>query len=1334
VGEAKVTSEPRDLSAASASLDLTIGGTSDAPALNATFGTKDLTIGVGVAGVSDALQKLLAAFPSGAVAWVPNLSLAQADLLYGLTTRAVGTYVVVDDATGAELAWVFAYLVPISGTPQVAFGLALELAVDLGGTPLFGSLLSGVRITDFGVTYATQDFASDQIVLPPDAPSPLPAVPSGLGLGFAVDAGGSVWRFPPPSGSPADATTISWLPAAARLGRQPGTEGAEAPRELTLYRVAAAGSATAQTSWFPVQKSIGPLTVSRVGVVASEGTLGLALDAELTTDIMSIQLIGFSVSFAPANVTSTGSAVNTSNGPTVGLDGLSVEVSSSSLQIAGSLARSTSSTGSIEYDGSLLIQIGPYGINAVGSYAEIQGAASLFVFGIARGEFGGPPPFFITGLAAGFGVNRALRLPTPDQVASYPLVAAAVSPGSIPAGAAGTQNVLSTLNSGGWVPPTLGEYWVAAGVRFTSFELIQSFAVLTVQFGKDLTLALLGVSALQLPTDADFNNAKQTPLAFVYAEVELDIVVAPDAGVVSIEALLTPNSYVLYQDCKLTGGVAFYVWFGSSPYAGDCVCTLGGYHPAFQKPSYYPDVPRLGVSWKIGDVIHLTGESYFALTPSCAMGGGRLALTFAAGPLQAWFTAQADFIMYWRPFHFDIDVSVSIGVSCKVNLLLWSGTITVELGESLEIWGPPFGGVAHISWYVISFDISFGTTPQQPALVQNDWSDFERTSLPSPASICQSQPAAGLQSTVDTGSATTWVFLGEVIGLNIQTAVPVTQVVVTGPAGPTSLPPPLEFNGTYPPVNVFPLAQTGVASTLSVCIAYWTGTDWQPGQPLPAGPPLTSWSWSTVAGTLPQALWGQRGMTAQPTLGNTTVPAVVGATALGEVSIPAGIPIEAGALEAEPLRPRRLMLRQQPAGGPGSAAAGDSRPEIATSINATGDFRAGVAAAANAAGLATGLVGGTLPLFAAEIDAVLTDPPMLGPIGSTGPPGQSAPAGPAPGAARRTAAPAAPASPAVPVLRALFRCDPPAPLAPRGAPRAPGRASWTTATLLDLRTPKRRVPNRARPRARILQPGMTAIWDVPPGKTRSLSLAGESTLWIVAIDAAQRLLQAAMAPPGETTWPLAAGTRRVAVTALNAEPDAPAAGWHSHATLRMIASQTLLGDLALVRPQAPADPRRRRYRRGPRRVEDIALVAGGWMVDRNRTQGAGRIGAGWVETHLPPWCRTVAIGLIAAADSPGAALRVAPRVWLPGLAGEGRELRPHLMRTFADRARLAWRFDPPTDSEWLVVRASAPDGWSLAGVIGLRDPAADWARWPPEPERTAAPRSASRPSSLVSLR
>jgi hypothetical protein len=235
-----------------------------------------------------------------------------------------------------------------------------------------------------------------------------------------VDAEGSTQKFTLPPASSSNTTSPS-----------PATPQALAPPELDQASTAARplasqANGTPQISWITLQKSLGPLFIDRVGVVANNGTLGLALDAALNTDAVSIELTGFIVAFSPSSMASAP--------PTISLDGLAVAVHSGQLRIGGSLVR-TQAPGGTEYDGSLLIRISSYAINAAGSYTVIGGAASLFVFGIAQGEFGGSPAFFVTGLTAGFGLNRALRLPAADQVAKFPLIEAATQgPGFAPAG------------------------------------------------------------------------------------------------------------------------------------------------------------------------------------------------------------------------------------------------------------------------------------------------------------------------------------------------------------------------------------------------------------------------------------------------------------------------------------------------------------------------------------------------------------------------------------------------------------------------------------------------------------------------------------------------------------------------------------------------------------------------------------------------------------------------------------------------------------------------------------------------------------------------------------
>ena len=260
-------------------------------------------------------------------------------------------------------------------------------------------------------------------------------------------------------------------------------------------------------------------------------------------------------------------------------------------------------------------------------------------------------------------------------------------------------------------------------MRFTSFDLVNTTALLVVQFGQELEIALLGVSKITLPPPS---ASGESTVKYAYAELAMQGKLLPAKGFFSATAVLTPNSYVLDPACKLTGGFAFYVWFGEHDNAGQFVLTLGGYHPDFDPPAHFPKVPRLGFNWPLPGNVTISGEAYFALTPSAVMAGAGLQVLYSAGNLQAWFKAQMDALVSWAPFHYRLDISISIGASYRVNLLFVTTTLKVELGASLSIWGPPMGGRVHINWYIISFTISFGADEsQRPKALK--WEDAEGT-------------------------------------------------------------------------------------------------------------------------------------------------------------------------------------------------------------------------------------------------------------------------------------------------------------------------------------------------------------------------------------------------------------------------------------------------------------------------------------------------------------------------------------------------------------------------------------------------------------------------------
>lgn len=515
------------------------------------------------------------------------------------------------------------------------------------------------------------------------------------------------------------------------------TLGVDSAAPSTLL---ALGDGSPSAEWLSIQKTLGPLSLNRIGFAYNDGEIEFLLDASLTLGVLSISLMGLSI----------GSPL-TSFQPTFNLDGLGLQLNADVLSISGSFLSMTPNglnDPNWEYAGQVSMQAEAFGIAAIGAYGQFQGNTSLFLFAMLTAPLGGPAFFFVTGLAGGFGYNRALQIPALSDLPAFPLVEAATSgqTGNNPFQGTNDNPAAALQVMEQYLSPSIGEDWGALGVQFTSFELIQSFALLTVSFGNTLEIALLGLSAVTVPP------LDPNPVAF--AELELAVVFAPAAGVLEVAAQLTPSSYILSQSCHLTGGFAFYTWFEDDPAtgatAGEFVVTLGGYFPGYDLPQYYPSVPILGANWQVDSNLSIKGGVYFALVPSAVMAGGYLECTWQCGNFSAWFNADANFLLSWKPFHYQAEMSISIGASYRLNVGAISHTFTVHVGVSLSFWGPSFAGVAYVDLDVVSFTISFGggNPPIQPI----PWSEFKSSFLPAP----QTSPAAdGPPLTAATGPVPT---------------------------------------------------------------------------------------------------------------------------------------------------------------------------------------------------------------------------------------------------------------------------------------------------------------------------------------------------------------------------------------------------------------------------------------------------------------------------------------------------------------------------------------------------------------------------------------------------
>lgn len=639
-------------------------------------------------------------------------------------------------------------------TSNILFGLDIGTGINLSNLPLIGELLHDGQALKIGVqpliasggTAGQAIFSKDELdrveSLIPGGGINLPKsdIKATVSLGINLQAGGVNKQLtlpivlnkakakPIPQGQnpPKDQPPIGDALEEGQSAQNPPAEGgANAPVE--------APSANGDITWINLQKAFGPVQFNRAGFAFKDSKIHGYLDAALGIGGLTLSLDGLGVS-TPINKFD----------PSFSLMGIGLDFKEGAIEIGGSFLRTKVTEGEgapyDEYDGIATIKAEILDISAIGSYARVNGHNSLFIYAILNYPIGGPQFFFVTGLAAGFGYNRAIRMPDITQVATFPLVNEAVNgAGSGPPGdSAGRRNYLQTeitkLRTS--IYPKIGEYFLAAGIKFTSYEMIDSFVMVAVQFGKHFEIDLLGLSTMAVPTP----EAAQTVTPIAEIQMALKAVFDPSAGVLGVEAQLTNNSFLFSRACHLTGGFAFYVWFGG-PHEGDFVITIGGYHPLFNVPAYYPVVPRLGFNWVISSILSLKGEAYFALTAHALMAGGKLEALFHTGPVKAWFIIGADFIISWKPYFYDAHIYLDMGVSVTF-WLFGKHTITVHIGADLHVWGPDFSGIAKVHLWIITFTVKFGDAAPKPRPI--DWATFKSSFLPKPEKILKALAAGGV--------------------------------------------------------------------------------------------------------------------------------------------------------------------------------------------------------------------------------------------------------------------------------------------------------------------------------------------------------------------------------------------------------------------------------------------------------------------------------------------------------------------------------------------------------------------------------------------------------------
>jgi hypothetical protein len=444
--------------------------------------------------------------------------------------------------------------------------------------------------------------------------------------------------------------------------------------------------------WIGVHRRFGPIYIDQIGVAWDNSAASMLVDATVQVGPLTVQAYELSLSAKFREILQ-------SENWSLDLLGLAVGFDSGPVSISGGLIKNPGPP--LDYDGMLSAVIAGIGLTVVGGYSrpdDGQGSyTSLFIFVSLPIPLGGPPFLYVTGLGGGAGYNRELLQPSDiNQLPDYFLVKA------IDDSSLANDPLGALVSMGTFVKPLRGAFWLSAGVRFSSFVVVNCVAVVWVSVDRGFNLGAIGVARMQLPAPG---------IELVSVELALMIKFSEAEGYFGVRAQLTDNSWIFSRDCQLTGGFAFYIFFET----GHFLLTLGGYHPAFNRPPEFPTIPRLGFNWQVLSFVQIKGEAYFAITSSAFMCGGRLEAAAGIGGIRAWFILYCDILIQWDPFHYDFDAGVEVGVSLTIHVCFFGACadigISISKGASVHVFGPPFHADLTFDAYITTITLSFGDDP-----------------------------------------------------------------------------------------------------------------------------------------------------------------------------------------------------------------------------------------------------------------------------------------------------------------------------------------------------------------------------------------------------------------------------------------------------------------------------------------------------------------------------------------------------------------------------------------------------------------------------------------------
>ncbi|HMQ49581.1 MAG TPA: hypothetical protein PKA00_19045 [Saprospiraceae bacterium] len=534
----------------------------------------------------------------------------------------------------------------------------------------------------------------------------------------------------------------------------------------------------------PVGKKYGPITVHNMSMALKKG-FHLDLTASLELGPLELDLIGFSMEFPIQKLLPKPPAQDNTpddDGLKMSIQGMNIAYHKPPLTIDGGFMKQADESQGVTYSGALSIGLKAFQLTAFGSFGEATQDGdkykTFFVYGFLATPPLGPPILQLTGVALGFGYNRQVELPAPENIDIHPLVESVVN-GDVPD--------FGKMN--GKISPSKGDYWAALGVRIESFKMINTFVLAIFKFGHEFEIDLLGRVSLVLPQNPS-GSAAIPPLAKL--NIGIVATILPERGVVEIHGRVLPGSYIFEPSAVLSGGFAFLViakdqtegkWNGGK--AGDFVVSFGGYNPNYTPKPYYPQaIPRMALTWTPYQNLSVAADMYFTVVPEAFMFGGHLSVNFNAGgkfSIFVHFEAGLDFIVWWQPKRYIGHAYANLQVGATVWFVTWQ-KVEFDLSGDLTFWGPPFAGHASFKVHVLvtfTVDVDFG--PAQTAPRPIDWRTFKQTLLPETEKVLSTALTNGLLGKLEIGEDTNskeniYLVNPKDFELDIASAFPVKQI------------------------------------------------------------------------------------------------------------------------------------------------------------------------------------------------------------------------------------------------------------------------------------------------------------------------------------------------------------------------------------------------------------------------------------------------------------------------------------------------------------------------------------------------------------------------------